>query len=66
MPRLHFPVCAQCHTRRYPYSRIDGSTSQEDRETSMREFNADNSDKFVFLLSTRAGGLVSHTLLGRA
>jgi len=48
----------QCHTRRYPYSRIDGSTSQEDRETSMREFNADNSDKFVFLLSTRAGGLV--------
>jgi hypothetical protein len=26
----------------------------------MRDFNADNSEKFVFLLSTRAGGLVSH------
>lgn len=43
--------------RQYPYSRIDGSTLQEDRETSMREFNAENSEKFVFLLSTRAGGL---------
>ncbi len=43
--------------RGYAYSRIDGSTAQEDRETSMRDFNADGSEKFVFLLSTRAGGL---------
>lgn len=43
--------------RQHAYSRIDGSTLQEDRETSMREFNAENSEKFVFLLSTRAGGL---------
>ena len=46
------------HYRQYPYCRIDGSTLQEDREVSMREFNAEGSDKFVFLLSTRAGGLV--------
>lgn len=47
-----------CIYRGYAYSRIDGSTPQEERETSMHEFNKEGSDKFVFLLSTRAGGLV--------
>ena len=41
----------------YQYSRIDGGTAQADREEHMRVFNEDNSPKFVFLLSTRAGGL---------
>lgn len=43
--------------RGYQYCRIDGSTSGEDRERFIEEFNKDNSSKFVFLLSTRAGGL---------
>ena len=46
-----------CHIRARPYCRIDGSTSPDDREARMLDFNRDNSDKFVFLLSTRAGGL---------
>jgi len=43
--------------RRYAYCRIDGSTSGDDRDTQMDVFNAPNSPKFCFLLSTRAGGL---------
>jgi len=41
----------------YQYCRIDGSTSGEQRDSQMDVFNAPNSEKFVFLLSTRAGGL---------
>jgi SWI/SNF-related matrix-associated actin-dependent regulator of chromatin subfamily A member 5 len=43
--------------RRFPYCRIDGSTTYEVREESIEGFNAPNSEKFIFLLSTRAGGL---------
>jgi SWI/SNF-related matrix-associated actin-dependent regulator of chromatin subfamily A member 5 len=43
--------------RGYPYCRIDGSTDSETRERMIEEFNAEGSDKFIFLLSTRAGGL---------
>lgn len=38
------------------FCRLDGSTSHEDRETQIDQFNTDKSKK-VFLLSTRAGGL---------
>ena len=41
----------------YAYCRIDGSTSGDDRDAQMDVFNAPNSPKFAFLLSTRAGGL---------
>lgn len=41
----------------YQYCRIDGSSSGEDRENAMEEFNKEGSSKFVFILSTRAGGL---------
>ena len=34
-----------------------GNTSGEDRELQIDGFNAEGSDKFIFLLSTRAGGL---------
>lgn len=34
-----------------------GNTSGEDRESQIDEYNRDGSEKFVFLLSTRAGGL---------
>jgi len=37
--------------------RLDGSTPAEEREKRMYKFNAPDSPYFVFLLSTRAGGL---------
>lgn len=43
--------------RDYSYCRIDGSTLIEEREKQIEEFTANKSEKFVFLLSTRAGGL---------
>ncbi|XLU93742.1 hypothetical protein S245_008094, partial [Arachis hypogaea] len=41
----------------YQYCRIDGNTRGEDRDASIEAFNKPGSEKFVFLLSTRAGGL---------
>ena len=43
--------------RGYSFLRLDGSTSAADREERMMQFNARDSPYFVFLLSTRAGGL---------
>ncbi|OUS47221.1 chromatin-remodelling complex ATPase ISWI2 [Ostreococcus tauri] len=43
--------------RRYQYCRIDGSTDGETRENHIDAFNKEGSEKFAFLLSTRAGGL---------
>ena len=45
------------HYRQFQYCRIDGNTSGEDRENMIDNFNCEGSEKFVFLLSTRAGGL---------
>ncbi|KAJ3077794.1 chromatin remodeling complex Adenosinetriphosphatase [Quaeritorhiza haematococci] len=45
------------HWRGYEYCRIDGQTAHEDRVQSIDEFNKPGSSKFVFLLTTRAGGL---------
>lgn len=42
--------------RNYKYCRLDGSTKLEDRRDTVSDFQ-DNPDIFVFLLSTRAGGL---------
>ncbi|XP_020244081.1 CHD3-type chromatin-remodeling factor PICKLE-like isoform X1 [Asparagus officinalis] len=39
------------------YFRIDGSTPIAARQEQMRDFNDPNSQVFVFLISTRAGGL---------
>ncbi|KAJ1450783.1 SNF2 family N-terminal domain-containing protein [Pelagophyceae sp. CCMP2097] len=43
--------------RGYEYCRIDGGTSYEDRDELIEAYNRPGSSKFVFLLSTRAGGL---------
>jgi SWI/SNF-related matrix-associated actin-dependent regulator of chromatin subfamily A member 5 len=43
--------------RNFKYCRIDGNTDYEKREDSINAFNKPDSDKFMFLLSTRAGGL---------
>lgn len=39
------------------YCRLDGQTPHEDRQRQINEFNAPGSEKFIFMLSTRAGGL---------
>lgn len=46
-----------CVWKGYQYCRIDGQTSHDDRIQSIDEFNKPNSEKFIFLLTTRAGGL---------
>lgn len=46
-----------CAFRSWDYCRIDGSTSGDDRDEAMDAYNAPGSPKFLFLLSTRAGGL---------
>ena len=46
-----------CVFRDYNYCRIDGSTAHEDRIAAIDEYNKPDSDKFIFLLTTRAGGL---------
>ncbi|CAN1129376.1 Probable ATP-dependent DNA helicase CHR12 [Linum perenne] len=41
----------------YMYLRLDGTTKTEERGAKLKQFNAPNSPYFMFLLSTRAGGL---------
>ncbi|TKX20911.1 putative SNF family protein [Elsinoe australis] len=43
--------------RGFQYSRIDGSTAHEDRIAAIDDYNKPDSEKFLFLLTTRAGGL---------
>ena len=43
--------------RGYQYCRIDGNSSNDEREAAIESYNEEGSSKFVFLLSTRAGGL---------
>lgn len=43
--------------RGFTYLRLDGSTKSEDRGELLRKFNHPDSEYFLFLLSTRAGGL---------
>jgi len=46
-----------CYWRGYNYCRLDGQTPHEERQVSINSFNEPNSEKFLFMLSTRAGGL---------
>ncbi|KAF8601203.1 SNF2 family DNA-dependent ATPase [Ceratobasidium sp. AG-I] len=46
-----------CLFRSYQYCRIDGGTAHEDRISAIDEYNKPGSEKFIFLLTTRAGGL---------
>jgi SWI/SNF-related matrix-associated actin-dependent regulator of chromatin subfamily A member 5 len=46
-----------CVFREFKYCRIDGGTAHEDRISAIDEYNKPDSEKFVFLLTTRAGGL---------
>ncbi|RYO79478.1 hypothetical protein DL766_006221 [Monosporascus sp. MC13-8B] len=46
-----------CVFRDFKYCRIDGGTAHEDRIAAIDEYNKPDSEKFIFLLTTRAGGL---------
>jgi SWI/SNF-related matrix-associated actin-dependent regulator of chromatin subfamily A member 5 len=46
-----------CNFRQYRYCRIDGSTDMNSRDSQIEAFMAEDSQRFIFLLSTRAGGL---------
>uniref|UniRef100_A0A8C5M0B9 SWI/SNF related BAF chromatin remodeling complex subunit ATPase 4 n=1 Tax=Leptobrachium leishanense TaxID=445787 RepID=A0A8C5M0B9_9ANUR len=43
--------------RGFKYLRLDGTTKAEDRGMLLKTFNEPSSEYFIFLLSTRAGGL---------
>ena len=43
--------------KRYEYLRLDGTTKSDDRGKLLKDFNKADSEYFIFLLSTRAGGL---------
>ena len=43
--------------RKMEYLRLDGTTKSDERSDLLQEFNAPDSKYFIFLLSTRAGGL---------
>lgn len=45
-----------CEVRAYPCERLDGKVRGNDRQKSIDRFNT-TPDSFVFLLSTRAGGV---------
>lgn len=46
-----------CAYRGYIYQRLDGTVPSETRRKAIEHFNALGSPDFIFLLSTRAGGL---------
>uniref|UniRef100_A0A0M3IBV2 Helicase C-terminal domain-containing protein n=1 Tax=Ascaris lumbricoides TaxID=6252 RepID=A0A0M3IBV2_ASCLU len=43
--------------RQYRYLRLDGNTKSDDREKLLDLYNAPQSEYFIFLLSTRSGGI---------
>ncbi|KAL4022127.1 hypothetical protein IC575_015850 [Cucumis melo] len=46
-----------CSYKKWQYERIDGKVCGAERQIRIDRFNAKNSSRFCFLLSTRAGGL---------
>mmetsp|Transcript_1601 Transcript_1601/g.1421 ORF Transcript_1601/g.1421 Transcript_1601/m.1421 type:complete len:81 (+) Transcript_1601:1438-1680(+) len=46
-----------CNFKHHKYCRIDGDTDMESRDRQIVNFTSEDTDKFIFLLSTRAGGL---------
>jgi len=46
-----------CKWRNHTHLRLDGNTKADDRRIAMKDWNDLSKPFFVFLLSTRAGGL---------
>ncbi|CAD2103405.1 chromatin remodeling protein, putative [Plasmodium vinckei] len=57
MTRLLDIIDDYCRWKKYEYLRIDGSTVGDERQIRINKFNEPNSKYFIFLLSTRAGGI---------
>jgi alpha-tubulin suppressor-like RCC1 family protein len=57
MTRMLDIIQDYCFLKEYTLCRIDGSTSVDHREQALEEYTKPGSEKFIFLLSTRAGGL---------
>ncbi|KDD74163.1 SNF2 family domain-containing protein, partial [Helicosporidium sp. ATCC 50920] len=57
MVRMLDILADYCRLRGYSAQRLDGSTPAAARASAMERFNAPGSPDFIFLLSTRAGGL---------
>ncbi|KAI3715446.1 hypothetical protein L6452_22428 [Arctium lappa] len=57
MTRLMDVLEVYLQLHEFKYLRLDGSTKTEERGTLLKQFNAPDSPFFMFLLSTRAGGL---------
>jgi SNF2 family DNA or RNA helicase len=49
-------ISEYCDFRQYPYERLDGRVRGSERQKSIDRFNTDP-QAFLFLLSTRAGGV---------
>lgn len=45
------------HYKKYKFERIDGAVRGDCRQAAIDRFSAENSESFVFLLCTRAGGM---------
>lgn len=52
-----FPLLSYSSRITSEYCRIDGGTAHDDRIVAIDEYNKPDSEKFIFLLTTRAGGL---------
>ena len=46
-----------CEYLGYKYERVDGAITGQTRQEAIDRFNSPNAEQFIFLLSTRAGGL---------
>ncbi|TPX33995.1 hypothetical protein SmJEL517_g03222 [Synchytrium microbalum] len=57
MVRLLDILSDYMRSRGYQFQRLDGTVPSEQRKRAMEHFNAEGSADFVFLLSTKAGGL---------
>lgn len=57
MVRLLDILSDYCTLRNHLHQRLDGSVGSEARKKAIERFNAPDSADFIFLLSTRAGGL---------
>lgn len=46
-----------CYYKEYKYHRLDGQTDYADRQSRIDEFNSPGSETFLFMMTTKAGGL---------
>ena len=57
MVRMLDLLSSYLRMRNYVFQRLDGNVGADQRKKAIEHFNAPGSPDFVFLLSTRAGGL---------